>query len=225
MHHLFGDSHIHWINNTNITKHLFSAGSAMGLNNPNSVSGYQNKFLEIYKNIPESEKIILKFGQVDTEFVYYIKLASNNNLSFVDFANDSITKYFNFIINNLDISRITIMSIYPPVVNDKDFPIALTDLHFMDNSFKNEINNKLKNINLPNIYERTKYNKIYNEILYNKCKEHSLKFIDMFSMLINDQLVTSYVNHNIRDHHLTNTSGVKLINEFINNIFIKDITK
>ena len=97
MHHLFGDSHIHWINNTNITKHLFSAGSAMGLNNPNSVSGYQNKFLEIYKNIPESEKIILKFGQVDTEFVYYIKLASNNNLSFVDFANDSITKYFNLL--------------------------------------------------------------------------------------------------------------------------------
>ncbi len=42
--HLFGDSHICCIDNKHIIKHIFLAGSAMGLNNSLSISKYHNKF-------------------------------------------------------------------------------------------------------------------------------------------------------------------------------------
>ena len=46
--HLFGDSHIGCINHKDIQRYMLSASSAMGLNNPKSVSGYQKKILNIY---------------------------------------------------------------------------------------------------------------------------------------------------------------------------------
>ena len=67
--HLFGDSHISCINHKDIQKYELTASSAMGLNNPKSISGYQKKILNIYNKISKDDKIMLKFGQVDTEFV------------------------------------------------------------------------------------------------------------------------------------------------------------
>ena len=90
--HLFGDSHIGIINHKDIIKHQFNACSAMGLNNLSSISGYRKKFLNLYNNIPKNEKIMLKFGQVDTEFVYYLKL-TKKYISFLEFAQYSIDKF------------------------------------------------------------------------------------------------------------------------------------
>ena len=71
--HLFGDSHAgKHINHPNIKRYPMPAASAMGLNNPKSFSGSQKKFLDIYNKISKNDKIMLKYGQVDTEYVYYM---------------------------------------------------------------------------------------------------------------------------------------------------------
>jgi hypothetical protein len=51
----------------------------MGLHNSNSVSGYQQQVLNAINTVSKYDKIMLKFGQVDTDFVYYIKLTNNND--------------------------------------------------------------------------------------------------------------------------------------------------
>ena len=117
--HLFGDSHIECINHINLIKHQLTACSSMGLNNPKSLSGSQEHFLSIYSKISKNDIVMMKFGQVDTEFVYYIKL-TKKYLSFEEFALDSVNKYFDFILNNLNLTNLIILSIYPPFCDDSN---------------------------------------------------------------------------------------------------------
>lgn len=216
IYHLFGDSHICHIGNDQVKQQCLIAGSAMGLDNINSVSGYQQIFLYLYNTIPLQDNIFMKFGQVDTEFVYYIKLANNNTLLFEDFAKDSVEKYFNFITQKLDTSRITILSIYPPFTNDTFIKKSVTNLHFMDDTFKEKLINDLNKLDIPTINEQVKYNKVYNDMLAEKCKQYNIKFIDLFSVLVNENSDSLYVN-NVNDHHLLNHEGIHKINDIVNN--------
>ena len=211
--HLFGDSHIHIINHEDIQKYQLTAGSAMGLNNPKSISGYQETILNAYNKIQKDDKIMLKFGQVDTEFVYYIKL-SDKNILFDEFAIDSINKYFRFILDNLDIRNVIILSIYPPALNDIHVKKGITGLHFMNDNFKKNLIDKLNVINIPTIKERVKFHKIYNNLLKKKCDELNIPFIDLESILLNNNEEPLYLNGH-PDHHILNKNGIKDINNTI----------
>jgi hypothetical protein len=191
----------------------------MGLNNPKSVSGYQKKILDLYNKIGKDDKIMLKFGQVDTEFVYYIKL-TDKDISFEEFAICSIDKYFEFILNNLEIKNVIILSIYPPFLNDDNVKMGITNLHFMDDVFKANLIHKLNLINIPTIKERVKFNKIYNHLLKEKCDELNIPFIDFGSVLLQNNEEPLYLNsHN--DHHISNEKGITDINNIISQ-FIKN---
>ena len=101
---VFGDSHA----NTFITiessggaapliGYPFTAGSAMGLRHADSITGYREALEgDLYATRP-TDLIVLKFGQVDCDFVYYLKLADKPGLDFAAFAADSVSKYFSFI--------------------------------------------------------------------------------------------------------------------------------
>ena len=211
--HLFGDSHIYVINHNDIQKYLLSASSAMGLNNPKSVTGYQKYVLDSYNKISKDDKIMLKFGQVDTDFVYYIKL-TNTLISFDEFAIDSVNKYFNFILNNLDIKNVIILSIYPPFLNDINVKTGITCIEYMNDTFKQELIEKMNLINIPNIYERVKFNKIYNNLLKKKCDELNIPFIDLESVLLKNNEESLYLN-SFCDHHIHDQEGIKKINNII----------
>ena len=198
--HLFGDSHIECINNKNLIKHQFTACSSMGLNNPKSISGSQKKILSIYSKISKDDLVMMKFGQVDTEFVYYIKL-TNKHLSFEEFAIDSVNKYFEFILNNLNLNNLIILSIFPPFCDDANVKKVIPRLHFIKGQFKEELKKKLSLINIPNIYERCKFNSFYNSLLKKKCNEFNIKFVDLYSVLVNKNNHPLYLN-NIPNHHL-----------------------
>jgi hypothetical protein len=212
--HLFGDSHSWIINHKDIQKYEFVASSAMGLNNPKSISGSQKKFLNIYNKISKDDKIMLKFGQVDTEFVYYIKLSNNKIISYDEFAIDSINKYFKFILNNLDLKNIIILSIYPPFLNDIHVKKGITGLHFMDDNFQQKLIEKLNLINIPKINERVKFNKIYNNLLKEKCNELNIPFIDLETVLLNNNDESLYIN-SYANHHIQNKEGISKINNII----------
>lgn len=210
--HLFGDSHIDCINHKDIQKYPLPASSAMGLNNPNSVSGYQATFLNLYNKINKEDKVMLKFGQVDTEFVYYIKL-TDKEISFEEFAISSIDKYFKFILNHLEVKHLIILSIYPPFLNDVYVKRGITNLHFMDHHFKQNLINKLNLINIPTIHERVKFNKLYNQLLKKKCDELNIPFIDLESFLLQNE--ESHYLNNDQDHHISNQKGITDINNTI----------
>lgn len=218
--YLFGDSHIDSISNPKIIHRQFTASSAMGLNKKNSVSKYHDKVIQelttIHHRHNSHDKVFFKFGQVDTDFVYYIKLSNNHDLKFHDFAIDSVNKYFNFIHNWVDRKKLSVISIYPPFINDNLFRQSLHNLHFMDNHFINDIKNKLTNITLPDITERTKNNEFYNYLLKQKCQEYNIPFIDVFYLLIDDSTkITKYLN-NHNDHHLFHQEGKRIVNDVIN---------
>jgi hypothetical protein len=218
--YLFGDSHINSIFNPKIIHRQFTASSAMGLNKKNSVSKYHDKVIEeltkIHFRHNSRDKVFFKFGQVDTDFVYYIKLSNNHHLTFHDFAVDSVNKYFNFIYHWVDKNKLSVLSIYPPFVSDSLFRQSLYNLHFMDNHFKNDIQNKLNDITLPDIVERTKNNEFYNHLLKQKCQEYNIPFIDVFYPLLDDSTkITKYLNYH-NDHHLFQEDGKKIVNNIIN---------
>ena len=221
--HLFGDSHIGKINNKNITKYPFPACSAMGLNNPNSISGYRKKFLELYHKVPSQDIVMLKFGQVDTEFVYYIKM-TKQPISFNQFAIDSVNKYFRFIKNNLNIKNLIIISIFPPFLNDKHIQKGITGLHFMNPKFKKNLIDKLNLLDIPKIDKRVSFNKIYNILLKTKCDELNIPFINLESILLNNENIPLYVN-NLKQHHIKNMEGIKKINKIISEFIKKNTLK
>lgn len=99
---LFGDSHV----NTFITiestagvliAHPYTAGSAMGLRHADSISGYRRALEFDLRGTQTSDGLVLKFGQVDVDFVYYLKWVDDPSLAFDAFAADSVAKYFSFV--------------------------------------------------------------------------------------------------------------------------------
>lgn len=210
--HLFGDSHIMGIWHPDIIKHRFKASSAMGLINNNSKSNSKERFLRIYsKN--SKERVLMKFGQVDTDFVYFIKL-TQESISFEQFANNSIDKYFRFILEFMEPEMVTILSVYPPFLDDSCVKEGITKIHFMDKQFKKKLQQKLKLIDIPNINERIKFNKLYNDILKKKCHQYNLKFIDLFSILCDEYQHPLYLNDD-GNHHLNNQYGWERVNQVI----------
>ena len=207
--HLFGDSHISIIDNKNITKHIMKAGSAMGLDNTDSILNYhyviKKKLIEI-----KDEPIIFKFGQVDVEFVYYLKLVRNPSLNFNDFAILSVNHYFNFIKKNLKGMQLSIMSIYPPCVNDKYIKSAL--LNPLPNNIKDDFSQKIENIVIPSLKQRTMYSIFYNELLKKKSEQYKIPFIDIFKPIFDKHY--KFIN-NDSNHHISNKEAIDIINSII----------
>lgn len=165
---LFGDSHV----NTFITieaagggavpllAYPYTAGSAMGLRHADSITGYREALEgDLYATRP-TDLIVLKFGQVDCDFVYYLKLAEQPALRFADFAADSVRKYFSFVddaLASLPVTRenLCIMTNFATCVTDAHLRESLCTLPFMDQSFKRQFRAKLDAMTLPSLAQRT----------------------------------------------------------------------
>lgn len=66
---IVGDSHSTFLQFKNCTHLLCSAGSAKGLNNPNSVSGYNDLIINNVRNNNYTHLLFL-FGGVDVDFSF-----------------------------------------------------------------------------------------------------------------------------------------------------------
>ena len=138
---------------------------------------------------------------------------TDKEISFEEFAISSIDKYFKFILNHLEVKHVIVLSIYPPFLNDVYVKRGITNLHFMDHNFKQNLINKLNLINIPTIHERVKFNKLYNQLLKKKCHELNIPFIDLESFLLQNE-ESLYLN-NDQDHHISNQKGITDINNTI----------
>ena len=212
---LFGDSHANtFISITpNIIAFPFTAGSAMGLRKLGSISGYrrvlEESLMEYACKSAMDTTICFKFGQVDVDHVFYLKLAQNPELSFKKFAEDSVTKYMSFVDHVLSaggiaLDRVYVMSPFPTVVADAHLRESLCTLPFMDRAFKDQYRKKLDSMVLPTLIERTAHGALYSQLLQDEALRRGLRFIDVHSPLLGGPNGSAALLNPDHNHHLRN---------------------
>lgn len=212
--HIFGDSHTHVLAGLECEAHAvfaypFVAGSAMGLRRADSRSGYRTCLEVDLRQVSAGDTVVFKFGQVDLDFVYYLKLVEDPNLSFDAFAADSVGKYMSFVTSALDtfgVDRLILMTPNPTVVTDPHLREALCTLPFMRADFKAQFKAKLSQMTLPSLEERTRYGRQYCDLLLGEAARHQLRAVDVYNCLLGPSGTASLLNadaqHHLLAHHL-----------------------
>ena len=220
-----GDSHSNNISINNSIHILCSAGSAKGLNNPKSISQYNNSLINKIKNNDYSNLFFL-FGGVDVDFCFIHKYLDNINIDYKEFNSDVVNNYLNFITNNFIDKSVIILSIGLPCLDDKNLTKGLLNGHinFLENKDIILLEKRLSSCAfLPNIYMRTEITLHFNKILEEeiiKLNKPNIKFLDITSFTydcnlkrIKDEYFTRNDHHNFK----RNTHFNKIIDEYLLN--------
>ena len=220
-----GDSHSNNISINNSIHILCSAGSAKGLNNPKSISQYNNSLINKIKNNDYSNLFFL-FGGVDVDFCFIHKYLDNINIDYKEFNSDVVNNYLNFITNNFIDKSVIILSIGLPCLDDKNLTKGLLNGHinFLENKDIILLEKRLSSCAfLPNIYMRTEITLHFNKILEEeiiKLNKPNIKFLDITSFTydcnlkrIKDDYFTRNDHHNFK----RNTHFNKIIDEYLLN--------
>jgi hypothetical protein len=200
---------------------LCGAGSAMGLNNSASKSQYGQRLKVWIKdarfNIELfSTPVFLKFGQVDTEFVWTFDRIRKgrkyyDRRNFEEFSSRSVKAYCDFLddfCTRIDPSVLRICSIFPPTLSDAAWTQGYMNAHvntLEGEGEESDLKEAIQGLEIPDLAERTKLHAYYNDQLRTEAESRGLIFIDDFSPLVGEQGVVDDVfmlDHNGDDHHL-----------------------
>jgi hypothetical protein len=218
-----GDSHSSGIFFNNSTHILCSAGSAKGLNNPNSISQYNNILIHNIKN-NNYNRVFFLFGGVDVEFCFIHKLLQNNHLDYKEFNMEIIKNYLEFVINNFSNINITILSIGLPVLDDEHFIKGMLNAHI--NSLENMdiqiLEEQLLTCKvLPDIYKRTEITLNFNEQLkeeIDKLKNLNINYLDITSFTYDcnlKRIKDEYFSRNDHHNYRRNIHFNKIIDDYL----------
>jgi hypothetical protein len=220
-----GDSHSDSIYFNNSIHISCRAGTAKGLNNPNSISQYNNKLINDIKANNYSNLFFL-FGGVDVDFCFVHKYLENINIDYKAFNLDVINNYLNFITNNFFDKSVIILSVGLPCLDDKYFIKGILNAHInkLDNQHLETLENKLLSCKvLPDIYKRTEITLHFNKTLEEeiiKLQKSNIKYLDITSFTydcnlkrIKDEYFTRRDHHNLNRNIYFN----KIIDEYLLN--------
>jgi len=218
-----GDSHTNWVVFNNSTHILCSAGSAKGLNNPKSISQYNNLLINNINNNNYSH-IFFLFGGVDVDFCFIHKYLENKNIDYKIFNKNVVDNYLEFIKNNFSDKLITILSVGLPCLDDEHFIKGMLNGHIniLEDQDINILEQKLLNCPvLPDIYKRTKITLDFNNCL-KKCihemQNPNINYLDITSFTYDSKLKRIKDNFFTRDdHHNTkrNPYYTNIINDYL----------
>lgn len=229
---IFGDSHSTlYFRPVTIEGHYLvpirivcSGGSALGLANPNSKSGYRRQLLEwINTHLPIIESGIpffFKFGQVDAEFVSVFDRIRKNEKEFISssfesFSSKSADAYFSFLNDVSQIipkSQIHVCSIFPPTLSDACWSQGYVNAHigFLEGDRGlEELEEGIRLLDKPSYKTRVSLHSSYNAAIRNRCACAGYIYVDDFTPLLDrDGLVQHQylINHNGSDHHFKHES-------------------
>jgi hypothetical protein len=222
---IVGDSHSKLINFKNSVNLLCSAGSAKGLNNPNSISGYNNLIINHVKH-NNYKHLFFLFGGVDVDFSFIHNLLKTPELNYKKHNITVINNYVEFITTNFHDKSVIILSVGLPVLDDEHLKKGLLNGHIntLESIDLENLKNDLLHINLPNIFKRTEITLDFNKQLENKIRNLNLpnvKFLDITSFTYDASLKRSYNKFFTRyDHHndCRTTFFTNIINNFLETI-------
>jgi hypothetical protein len=197
-----GDSHSHQFNLTGsradewlLPIHLLcTGGSAAGLGNPTSRSGYGTHLREAIRAIdalPGADElpVILQFGQVDIEFVHHFRRVRDNKRAldlhdYRAFCDDMLERYIRFVADVFDLSR------RPRVLLASVFPPALSDAAWQQGYVNEDISRResdesvqalsagIRLLEIANFRQRTEIHLYFNAELKAACARNGFGFID-----------------------------------------------
>jgi hypothetical protein len=203
---IVGDSHTNWLKFDNHVHLLCGAGSAKGLNNPNSISGYNNIIINhVKKN--NYKHLFFLFGGVDVDFSFIHNLLKTPALDYKQFNITVINNYLKFITNNFHDKSVIILSVGLPVLDDEHLRTGLLNGHInaLESIDLEKLKNDLLHADLPNILKRTEITLHFNRILKTQIRNLNLpniKFLDVTSFTydaalkrIRDKFFTEIINN------------------------------
>lgn len=220
---LYGDSHANTFTSVESDEyrflaHPFTGSSAMGLRHVDSISSARTALERDLRSLGDCELVAFKFGQVDADFVYYLKLARQPELSFADFAADSVHKYGDFLRHVLDTlladvarERIVLLTNFPTVVADEHLRASLCTLPHMRPDFKLAFKEQLARMDLPNQRQRTAYGRLYADALAAQANALGVRCVDVFDCLLDDRRELCRVTNPNDNHHLVPSVHVPLL--------------
>jgi len=219
---IVGDSHSNWLIFDNSVHLLCSAGSAKGLNNPNSISQYNHTIIDNVAN-NDYKHLFFLFGRVDVDISSIHHYLKNPQLNWGEFNLNVVRNYLEFIVRNFSHRSVIILSIGLPVLDDENLKKGLLNGHInhLENKKIEELENELLNAHLPDIYGRTMLALDFNEQLKNQIHHlgnPNIKFLDINSFTYDPNLKRIKDEFFIRiDHHSfeRNCHYTGIINNFL----------
>jgi hypothetical protein len=200
-----GDSHTHLSNLTGardsewlLPIHLLcTAGSAAGLANPLSRSGYGRHLqqaVQAMRALPGGEEtaFLLQFGQVDIEFVYHFRRLRDGRraLDLEDyraFCRSLLEQYIGFVTDLFPAGRrdrVFLLSVFPPSLSDAAWHQGYTNADIAEQEALGspaEVSAGIRSLSIANLLERTQIHAGYNGLLWDMCQRHGFRFIDVFN--------------------------------------------
>lgn len=226
MYFVFGDSHSRCFQSLfNDNVYSFSAASAKGLNNTNSISGVNKQIIEKLTSLPEKSNIIMFFGKVDLDFILNYKYNTTERIDFNEYVKSITNSYIEFIKSNSFNKNIFICELPITHIDDKTMlNIVRFEPHRTYINTNLETKNRCEYSKLSKVIpfdERVSLYNVFNEELKNKCKINNFNFLEINKFFNNDdgsfKIPLKYINTKNRlDHHLL-PNIVELFMKSLNN--------
>jgi hypothetical protein len=211
-------------------------GSAIDLANENSRSRFGPQLLQWARTVadlarPFDVPVFLKFGGIDTEFLWVRRRMRKGFYQFAvaefdDLARESVFRYSRFLdalACIVDRGLLRICSVFPTVLGDADWAEVFLQVHRTSPERDRALAHELEKAEIPPLSTRTQLRGLYNDYLRDMCRAKSLAFVDDFSPFVDANGNTHrrcYATHGGRETHLDYDACeeplVKIIRSFIN---------
>jgi hypothetical protein len=188
---------------------LCGGGSATGLANPASRSGFGTSLRQAFATIdalPGSRDmpLLIQFGQVDLEFVYHFQRVRDRRLvlsmeDYRRFTGQVAERYFDYLCQVFPPAkrrRIFVSSVFPPVLTDAAWRRGyVNDVIARLESYDTleTIQDTLRVMEIADLSQRTGIHRRYNDLPRDGCDRHGFRFVDaMTPFLGRDGVVDPY---------------------------------
>lgn len=197
---------------------LETGASARGLGRADARSGAGERVgAAINRALAVSDApILLKFGQVDVEFVQVFKRleqgqAAFDPSAFKTFADETVTRYLAFLVGAVapdDRSRVRLCSLFPPALSDAAWRTGYVNAHIVDlhgPADGGDLVERLSGLEIPDLRVRTALHAGINAALASAARAEGFGVLDDFTPFLGADGVADprYLGGAAgRDHHL-----------------------
>lgn len=201
---VFGDSHSRCFSSV-IETHSFSASSAKGLNNINSLSNTNSKIREIVQ-ANKSKDFIFFFGKVDIDFILNHMYNKDRFLNLSEYLKIIADTYISFI-EGLNIKNVYICEIPIPHLNDAML-LKVIDNPVHHNNLNKNLDEKYRPIRYTKVIpylNRIKLTNQFNTRLQENCIKNGFHFLEInkyFKCGDTYKIPATLLKAEKADHHL-----------------------
>lgn len=207
---VFGDSHSECFSLYFENVFSFSASSAKGLYNDNSILKTNRKIIDILKRCGNIKNCLFYFGKVDVDFILHYKYNIENytDTELREYISKTVNFYVSFlkeciVDKNVYVCELTI----PHNTDDEIKRITQNAQHF--NNINNHLTKEDKYTKLTTIdykpieyKKRLEYYELFNTLLKENCEKYNFHFVEINKYFVDNCIPDKYISKKQLDHHL-----------------------